>query len=62
MLLCCRKNKWKKLVIFELKDIFYYSVDDDAKRENIEKMGRVADCAIDKKKIWFHPHANTTKF
>ena len=43
------KINGKKLVIFELKDIFYYNVDDDATREHIEKMGRVADCAIDKK-------------
>ena len=38
------------LVIFELKDIFYQSVHDDGtKKQDIEKMGRVANYTIEKK-------------
>lgn len=48
----------KKLVIFELKDVFYQSINDDStKKEHIEKMGRVEDETIEKRLFWFHPHA-----
>ena len=50
----------KILVIFELNNIFYQSGDGDAsQKEYIEKMGRAADCTIEKKSFWFCPHAKT---
>ena len=50
----------KKLVIFELNNILYQSVDGDAsQKEYIEKMGRAADYTIEKKSFWFRPHAKT---
>lgn len=46
-----------KLVIFELKDIFYHSIDDEAtKKGRIEKMGADVDYTIEKKLFWIHPH------
>ncbi len=50
----------KKLVIFELKDIFYHSIDDEATNKgHIEKMGADVDYTIEKKLFWIHPHAKS---
>ena len=50
----------KKLVIFELKDIFYHSIQEEAPNKgHIEKMGADADYTIEKKLFWIHPHAKS---
>jgi len=54
------KTTKRKLFIFELKDIFYHSIDDEATDKGIiEKMGTNVDYTLEKELFWIPPHAKT---